>query len=411
MFILKECEKISIVTSQDALMGKSDRVRILFNRRLYDAETFKCVSDSTRRILEPSLRHEYLANKEEAVEKLRIVRSSLAKQPVTSAVPAAVAATPAPTSGGFGDQLQEIMLKVLAEQSADKVVEFAKPLIEEHIIKTFGVLPQLHEVKLGDKVHKVEGVLHEKFDQILQLVALQIPVYLSGDAGTGKNVICKQIADALGTDFYFTNAVTQEYQLKGFTDANGTYHETQFYKAFTKGGLFFLDEMDGSVPEALIILNSAIANGYFDFPAPIGKVMAHEGFRIVSAGNTVGTGADIEYTGRFQLDASSLDRFALIEVGYSPAIEEAITGKNEELCRFAREFRKITQKCSIKCLFTYRSLERISKLEERFELSDVLKMALTKGLGKDDLRIITKGFDDAKFDSKYVRALKAVKVN
>lgn len=49
----------------------------------------------------------------------------------------------------------------------------------------------------------------------------------------------------------------------------GNYQETQFFKAFTEGGLFMLDEMDASIPEVLVILNAAIANRYFDFPAPI----------------------------------------------------------------------------------------------------------------------------------------------
>ena len=117
-------------------------------------------------------------------------------------------------------------------------------------------------------------------------------MFLAGPAGSGKNVICKQIAKALDLDFYFSNAVTQEYKLTGFTDANGTYHESQFYKAFRNGGLFMLDEMDASIPEVLIILNAAIANRYFDFPAPIGYVEAHPDFRVVAAGNTFGNGAD-----------------------------------------------------------------------------------------------------------------------
>ena len=55
------------------------------------------------------------------------------------------------------------------------------------------------------------------------------------------------------------------------------------------GGLFFLDEMDASIPEVLVLLNAAIANGYFEFPN--GKITAHEDFRVVAAGNTVGSGA------------------------------------------------------------------------------------------------------------------------
>ena len=74
-----------------------------------------------------------------------------------------------------------------------------------------------------------------------------------GPAGTGKNFIAKQVADALGLDFYFSNAVTQEYKITGYGDANGEFVKTQFFDAFTKGGLFLLDEMDASCPEALIV--------------------------------------------------------------------------------------------------------------------------------------------------------------
>lgn len=162
--------------------------------------------------------------------------------------------------------------------------------------------------------------------------------------------------------------------------------------------------MDGSIPETLIILNSAIANRYFDFPT--GKIEAHPNFRIIAAGNTVGTGADIEYTGRFQLDASSLDRFALIYVDYSKAIENAVTNGNSELCEFARNFRNITEKSAIRCLCTYRALERISKLESVFDISEVLQMALIKGLGVDDIQIIKKEFENKGMsNNKYVKGL------
>jgi MoxR-like ATPase len=98
-----------------------------------------------------------------------------------------------------------------------------------------------------------------------------------------KNVICKQVAEALKLEFYFSNAVTQEFRLTGFVDANGRYQDTQFFHAFTEGGIFFLDEMDASIPEVLVILNAAIANRYFDFPGH-GRVQAHENFRVIAAG-------------------------------------------------------------------------------------------------------------------------------
>ena len=294
---------------------------------------------------------------------------------------------PAPASSGLGNQLEQIMLEVLANQSVDKVLEIAKPKIEEHIIDTFGILPQVHEIKSPNGTVEIQGVVHEEFDTVLQLVNCDIPVFLTGAAGTGKNVICKQVAEAMGLEFYFTNAVTQEYKLTGFIDANGKYHETQFYKAFTEGGVFMLDEMDASIPEVLIILNAAIANRYFDFPT--GRVEAHEDFRLIAAGNTFGTGADIEYTGRFQLDAASLDRFAVVEIDYSPAIEEAVANGNKDVLEFVRAFRTACRDCGVKHLATYRAISRMAKLDGLMDTDKVLKMALVKGLGKDDIGVIS----------------------
>ena len=155
---------------------------------------------------------------------------------------------------------------------------------------------------------------HAKYDQIKACITADIPVYLVGEAGTGKNFTLQEIAEDLKLDFYFTNSVQQEYKLTGFIDAGGVFHETEFYKAFTKGGLFFLDEIDASIPEVLVLLNAAIANRYFEFPN--GRVTAHPDFRVVAAGNTVGSGANDLYTGRLVLDSATLDRFVIIEFDY-----------------------------------------------------------------------------------------------
>jgi MoxR-like ATPase len=174
--------------------------------------------------------------------------------------------------------------------------------------------------------------------------------------------------------------------LTGFIDANGRFHETQFYKAFTAGGLFMLDEIDASTPEVLVILNAAIANRYFDFPT--GRVDAHEDFRLIAAGNTFGTGADIEYTGRYQLDAASLDRFAVIQIDYSKIIEEAIAGGNKNLLQFVWSFRKAVDKTGIKFVISYRSIERLHKLEDVLEAGEALQICLLRSLDLDDMKMI-----------------------
>ena len=284
------------------------------------------------------------------------------------------------------DGLNTFINSVLSGVSSKEIIDRVLPEIEQKIKDTYGFLPTVHEIRMPERTYKFTEPLHEKFDEVTAIVSQDIPVYLTGKAGTGKNVICKQVAKALGLDFYFTNAVTQEYKLTGFIDANGTYQGTQFYQAFTKGGLFFLDEMDASIPETLVILNAAIANRYFDFPT--GKVDAHPDFRVVAAGNTVGTGADSEYTGRYCLDEASLDRFAMVEINYSRQIEDALSNGDSELVNFAHTFRDITEKAGLKCLFSYRTIMRVAKLKSMLPLKEVLKISLLKGLDVDDINIL-----------------------
>ena len=291
------------------------------------------------------------------------------------------------------ERLQELIDGVVSDTLVDtcveKVSEKSIPIIQDYILKTYGPLPQVIEIRDKGKVQKITGVIHEMFETVLKLVSFNLPVYLSGEAGCGKNVICKQIAEALGLPFYFTNAVTQEYKLTGFIDANGTFHETQFYKAFKDGGVFFLDELDASIPEVLVILNAAIANRYFDFP--IGKVEAHPDFRIVAAGNTFGTGADHVYSGRYCLDGASLDRFNTVFIPYSEEIELSVTNGDQELLDFCHAFRKLAKESGNKVIFSYRGLGSIAKLKDNMPLETVLRICLIKGMDKDNFQLMQQG--------------------
>lgn len=283
-----------------------------------------------------------------------------------------------------------LVAQTKSSEIEQKVVAGLKEKVDAYIFEQYGKIEKQVTLVSEFGKQKVDGIQHEKFETVLKFVANDEPVYLTGPAGSGKNVICKQVAQALGLDFYFTNAVTQEYKLTGFTDANGKFHESQFYKAFTKGGLFFLDEMDASIPEVLIILNAAIANRYFDFPAPIGKVEAHKNFRVIAAGNTLGHGADSNYVGRNTLDAASLDRFAMIEIGYDDRIALNVTNNNLPLVRFCNKFRSAAEKSGLQITVSYRAMSRMAKMEALMDTKELLKTCLIKGLEKDDLHIICK---------------------
>lgn len=258
------------------------------------------------------------------------------------------------------------IVKIMGVELANNISKEVENKINEFIQGK--VLTKVVEYKGEQK--KVNGLTHEQFDTILKFVAMDEPVMLVGPAGTGKNVIAKQVAEALGLEFYFSNAVTQEYKITGYGDANGKFVETQFYKAFVNGGLFLLDEMDASCPEALIILNCAIANKYFDFPV-IGRVEANPNFRVMACANTFGTGASLEYVGRNQLDGATLNRFALVEVNYDKRIEDNVC-PDLELADFCRDFRKANDKNGTHTIVSYREMSRLYKMIN----NDTLRMLL-----------------------------------
>lgn len=316
-------------------------------------------------------------------------------------VPSKPAQTQTPQS-----TLDSLISEAVAKIAVGSVMDSAKPVIDDYIKTTYGMIPKVIEVKSQFGTHDVKGMTAQEFETVLPLVTAGIPVFLSGPAGCGKNVMCKQVAEALGLQFYFSNAVTQEYKITGFIDANGKYQGTQFHEAFVNGGVFMLDEIDASSPEVLVLLNAAIANGYFDFPT--GRVSAHKDFRIVAAGNTYGTGADVEYTGRYQLDASSLDRFCIVDVTYDRNIEEHIAGGDKEMLKFIWDFRKAVKKAAIHFTVSYRAIDRLSKMINLFDTQKAVKLAILRGMEQEDAKMVANNMHST---DKYTAALKACVCN
>ena len=330
-----------------------------------------------------------------AEAEVKVEAPAPAVQPTEQAV--------ASSLGILEQAVASIIAKTQAEKIEAEIMGSVEAKVQAFIKEEYGTIERKITTVVDGKPKEMKGIQHEKFETVLKFVANNEPVFLTGAAGTGKNVLCKQVAEALGLKFYFTNAVTQEYKLTGFTDAMGNYQETQFYKAFTEGGLFMLDEMDASIPEVLVILNAAIANRYFDFPAPIGYKEAHPDFRVIAAGNTTGHGADFEYVGRNQLDGASLDRFGFVKVDYSEAIENSVAG-DIELANFCREYRRACADAGLAVIVSYRAIGRLAKMMQILDLEEALETCLVKGLDKDDINIIIEKLSE----SKYKDALKKV---
>lgn len=316
---------------------------------------------------------------------------------------------PQPAVNNYMGLLEKAVVDLIAHTKADeiesKIFDNLEQRVNDFIKQEYGTIERKIITVVDEKKTEMQGIQHDQFETVLKFVSNNEPVFLTGQAGSGKNVLCKQVAQALGLKFHFSNAVTQEYKITGFTDAMGVYHESEFYKAFKNGGMFMLDEMDASIPEVLIILNSAIANKYFDFPAPIGYMEAHPDFRVVAAGNTFGQGADMQYVGRNQLDMASLDRFAMVEIDYSHAIEMSVSNGNIELVQFADDFRKSAIKAGVSMIVSYRAIGRIAKMEKLLPLKETLKTCLIKGMEKDDINMV---LNEMRVKNMYTKALEEV---
>ena len=271
-------------------------------------------------------------------------------------------------------------------------------------------LPVIEAVEKEEPKEEVEvidydkEIFHKEYETIKTCIEEHLPVYLAGPAGSGKSHVLEQIAEKLDMNFYASNSVQQEFKLTGFIDAGGEYHETEFFKACNddKECIFFIDELDASVPEVLVLLNTAIANGYFEFP--IGRCdLKHVHF--VAAGNTLGSGADEMYTGRMVIDQSTLDRFVTIEFDYDERVELHITKGNKELVNFIHELRKDAQEKGIRATFSYRCLTMVTKLEGKLDLEKVMKISVLKGMDKDTINTLSvRGFD------RYSRAIRNIQM-
>lgn len=299
----------------------------------------------------------------------------------------------------FAQQQEEGYQRAKAESAAE--VESLKKQLEE--AKKVGAGSVINVVVDGKKTTtKTESVLDPNFGNILKLVAAHENVYLYGPAGSGKNTIAEQIADALGVDFYYQNTLVTKFDISGYKNAQGEYEETPFYKAWKNGGLFFADELDNSTAEAIIALNAALANGYYTFPNSGEKVAKSPNFYCIAAGNTNGQGATEEYCGRYQMDESSRDRFAFIEINYNKKVEESICGGHLDVLDFVRDLRSVAKSLQIKLICGYRAISRLAKFYD-MDTKFVLNSFIFKGLSVDDIREIAAALSS---ENKYTKEVK-----
>jgi MoxR-like ATPase len=202
-----------------------------------------------------------------------------------------------------------------------KVEAIAKRVMSESIQPKVVVLD-----KRAGEVKKDLGVQHFLFELLLKAVSTRTPVALVGEAGSGKTTGAERVAEALSLEFTMNSfcRMTTKSDLLGFIDANGNYRGTQFRDAFENGKVYIGDEFDAGNENVAVVLSAALANGSCAFPDKV--VKRHENFVPIICMNTFGRGGDRQFVGRNQMDAATMDRFAIIEWNIDEALEASILG-------------------------------------------------------------------------------------
>lgn len=259
-----------------------------------------------------------------------------------------------------------------AEIDESRVVE----LIKKHAMAT------TIEIKTDEKTRTIPTGLHHKcLPDIIKMLSAGMNVMLVGPAGSGKTTIAEQAAKALDIPFYFNGALSSEYKLSGFVDAQGKIVSTAFRRAYENGGVYLFDEIDASMPDALLAFNAALSNGHADFPD--GSITKHEDFRCIAAANTFGRGADRVYVGRNQLDGASLDRFCVVNVDYDDKLERALSA-NDNWTDFVQKVRTAVFDLKIRHVVSPRaSINGAKLLAAGMDRTFVEEATIWKGIDQD----------------------------
>lgn len=281
-----------------------------------------------------------------------------------------------------GNVVTGAMAAVIAE------VESLRKQLEDRPSKTIVV-----NAESGNKA-VIDGLKHFQFDELLAILdslsAKERNVYLYGAASGGKTTVAEQIAKAYGLKAYGMQLgqMSTPSMLLGFADASGKLVETDFYRAYSTGGVLLADEYDGWAANLQNVTNTGLDNGYMDFPV-VGRVYRHKDFIMLAAGNTAGLGANATYVGRNRMDAAGRERFAFLEWHYDTKLEKAIAlaanPKADGWVDWVWNVRKTVETLGLPLIASTRVSIKGAQLlrSEALTVEKVADLVLFKGIDKD----------------------------
>lgn len=332
-----------IATRKTQLLGIADnvgqrigielrRIRNVSDDSIQRIETFLASNDGVKKMLEEAKTSDEFLTRLKEVEKL--AGTQVAGTNIV--LPAQTIQTPGNASSVL-DGLY--MPSIIIPQ--ERTVDLTPNYFFDKRIPYRDRYNQLMELKA--KMIEGGAIFHEKFDDILTMVLQNDAPYMYGPSGCGKTyMIQNQLAKLLGIDVVTNGYVLYEQDILGYTNSGtGAYVPSNFYRCYKFGDIIFFDELDNGIANATTVLNSFLTGSDTDkYVFPNGEqVLRNPNFRILSAGNTKGTGKTLAHNTRQKMDESVMQRLTPIEINYDNRIEEQILRDYPGWYDFAINFR------------------------------------------------------------------------
>jgi hypothetical protein len=298
------------------------------------------------------------------------------------------------TAHGIGDIIEAAILKSVQNAASASALDAIRSEVESlRSLVTASKPLSIRVEREGSEPVTIDGA-HASMPRLIDRIQRRKNVYLYGLPGSGKSTAARMAATALGLEYGYIslNPQTPDNRLLGFMDLNPggdapIYRETVFFRCYTKGGVFCIDELDNASASLLTTLNGMIENGHGAFPC--GVLPRHKDFVLVATGNTAGRGGDVMFPERRAFDAAFSERFCFIRWEYDLALEEALTiGRNQKAgawLQWVRDVRafclkeRIRQFFSPRCSFTGAEL----LMDKGNAISDVAEEIGFRGLSED----------------------------
>lgn len=257
------------------------------------------------------------------------------------------------------------------------VIENVLDTVREHRV----VLTQPNQVD-----RTLDGLTHKHFETLLRACSVRDwkgnrkNVLVKGPMGGGKSTACKQVAEMLDLSFGYIGQTNMPHIVVGSAHPiSNEYRHTAFTNAFINGGIIVLEEMDAWNPNASLVLNAPLANGWLTLENGE-RYERHTDCIIIACANTWGTGATAEYVGRNKMDAAFLDRFAIKMMWDYDDKLERMAANNDEVVDAIQRARFNAEHYGLKVAISPRSsIDIADMVRQGFDLKTAMNLNFLAG--------------------------------